>query len=132
MLARGKANGSEYVRVPSLFETWGIEKFLDIRPGHDKPKLVYRIPPIEHYAKHYFAMLLAVGAQSPKVLINDTDRLVYRREIHMGVDEIWTKMKPDYTALGYSSTWEKALKQPGAPWELDGEPQTHSTREGLT
>ena len=47
------AGFNDLIRIPSLYEQWGIMKFF--RPSTSD--LVYVIPPIKQYAEHYGAML---------------------------------------------------------------------------
>jgi hypothetical protein len=122
-----KPNESQnYLRIPCLFENFGIEKFLDMSPVKqgEKPRLLIKIPPTLEYANHYAALLKVIGADIERVIINQNDRQSYResiseatRKIKLQIDN--AQSKPiSYAGFGYYSHWEKALKDPKSPWKL--------------
>ncbi|MCM2322400.1 MAG: hypothetical protein NDJ90_03970 [Oligoflexia bacterium] len=122
LLADPARKGQQLVRIPSLYESWGIEKFLDVAPGQadGKPRVIIRVPPIEEYVYHYGSMGRLLGADVERVAINEADRAGLRDTMRRSVRELYARLpaKPDYVALGYASQWEKALQADGARWKL--------------
>ena len=128
-----KANGRTLERIPSLYDSWGIEKFLEVTAGQAKPRVIIRVPPIEQFTRHYGMLVSLMGAQPIRVAVNESDRKVYRERMKSSVSDLYAKLerKPDYVVLGYGRELGQQLTSEASPWKPVTEPRTVTLPDGL-
>ncbi len=124
----------ELVRIPSLYEAWGIHKFYALSNDGKDPRVIINVPPIKEYAQHYAAMLKLAGDPYPIVYLNDKDRELYRQRMAEAVDLIWQKAntKIDTVVLGYGYQWLGTLSDPGSwDWNTRTTPIEYDSNLGV-
>jgi hypothetical protein len=117
---------SEAVRIPSFYESWGIQKvYVPSRLFPDRrPRLVYVVPPSLQYLEHYAAMMGAINARVDRVVLDLRDQDEYRRELRESLAKISNRLmrsaegQPDFVVLGYYNQWQKVLKSSQSDWLL--------------
>ncbi len=130
LLANPAYPKQKLVRIPSTYEAWGIQKYLDVNAGQTgPPRLIYRVPPIQQYLEHYRAILEIAQSKrdpgpplkAPEIWLHRADREKFFREISAEVKSLaaqFAGLQPEHAALGYYSQWESALASPQSPWTL--------------
>jgi hypothetical protein len=116
--------GNKIRKIPSFYSLWGIDKYFverDSKTG--PPQVVFVVPAIREYVRHYASMLKIIGSENPRVFLNEADRLDLRYASHEAVEKI-SKSFPniaDVTVLGYAYEWENILSEKSAsnPWIMD-------------
>src|SRR5690606_5324871 len=79
-------------KIPSFYEAWGIEKYIDISTLADKPRVFLNIPPIKEYSEHYKRMLTHLRSPG-KVILNNTDGSVLREKFKQAVAFVFDELK---------------------------------------
>ncbi len=124
--------GRTLEHIPSLYDAWGIEKFLDVTPGQKKPRVIIRVPPIEQYVEHY-GMLARLGGTLEAAELNEVDRETHRGEMREAVARLYKDLgqKPDYVVMGYGEALKGQLEGETSAWEMIENPKTVRTTEGV-
>lgn len=107
------------VKVPSLYEEWGIEKYLVTSPK-EKPMLVFKILPSLNYARHYATMLNAIRPQQKdRVFFDTTSPQKYQNYLNLAAASIQKQLAEpyDYVSFGYEKVWADVLKS-NLSWSL--------------
>ncbi|MBS1984439.1 MAG: hypothetical protein JST16_09710 [Bdellovibrionales bacterium] len=123
----------QLVRIPSLYEDWGIEKFLDLSPQNGKAALVIKVPPISEYAKHYTSMATALGATVRASTMNQSDRAALKKSFAEGIDQVWAQLptKPEHVGFGYARHVQASLQDAQSSWNLVAPPTTYKSANGM-
>ena len=113
-------------RIPSLYEKWGIGKYLDMNSSPGLARVIIAVPPMEQYATHYGVLVKLAGGTIDTVRLNPADRAFYMREASAAVGEIYKKLNSnaDYVILGYADQIKTELALPTSPWKIAGTPIT--------
>lgn len=116
-----KLDNAKLIRLPSLYESWNIYKYLDANTLTSKtPTLYINVPPISEYVSHYAAMLKVFNIESETV-INIDDRKNLINLFHSEVNELFLKNSiPEQThvSIGYQRRIDDLLKNPHSSWEV--------------
>lgn len=119
-------------KLPSLYEEWGIAKYL-VQEGMEKPLLIIKIPTSYRYAQHYATMIRSINDKNIPVVEFDTKSEARERyEMSQGAGRLTQKLGRDYSivSFGYSSTWIEALKG-HADWKFISQSAAEDVRSGL-
>ncbi|MBC7466068.1 MAG: hypothetical protein H7256_08750, partial [Bdellovibrio sp.] len=123
----------DVVKVPSLYEEWGIEKYL-VSSVQEKPLLVFKVLPSMNYARHYATMLNAIYPQKKaRVFFDNGAPLKYQKFLDVAAGSIQKQLAQpyDYVSFGYEKVWSEVLKN-STVWSLvDQQKASDSIEAGL-
>ncbi len=125
-------DGAELVRIPSLYEKWGISKFIDTKTLRETiPQIYFNVPPINEYAEHY-AKMLGLLTESSNVRVNLDDRVKLQEQFDKEVSELFERGKikeQAHITLGYSGRFEELVKADLKEWDIISTDEIESTGE---
>jgi hypothetical protein len=109
---RTLAPGETAYRVPSLYESWGIQRYL-VANGNDEMKYVFVLPPVREYVQQYAFLLKMAGAQEPSIEID----LEARARLVSSTEQSYKALlkraggaKPTHVFMGYSAQAEELIR----------------------
>ena len=109
------------VRIPSIYENWGIKKFIDLQTLSDKrPKVYFNIPPLREYAHHYSKMIGHL-VEGKEIRLNLNDRNNLRKTFQREVTALFEKGKIDeqaHISLGYFRILDEFLQGNLKNWNV--------------
>jgi hypothetical protein len=98
-------------KIPSLYEEWGIAKYL-VKQDGVKPILIFKIPTSYRYAQHYATMIRSINNKiEPVVDYDQKSESRERYDMIQGATRLTDQLGKDYSIIsfGYSGTWINAL-----------------------
>jgi hypothetical protein len=131
-----KKLNQQLVRIPSLYEDWGIMKYIDLETlREEKPTVYFNIPPIREYLEHYVRMF-DVNKGELEAILNLADRDNFKNSFANEVNQIVENhgIKPQMNfSLGYGRHFESVFNSLTDEWEvLSIENITRSKLLGIT
>lgn len=105
-----KTSPSQIHKLPGLYQSWGIQKFLTVS-ADGIPALVYVVPPAREYLEHYQMMLTQLSGRPVPVYRSPEDFKAWRMTLAQGVRDLGKKLGGsfDYVILGYYNQWPEVL-----------------------
>ncbi len=106
---------SEVTKIPSLYEEWGIVKYL-IKSNESFSTVLIHIPTSLRYAKHYATMIKQLNNNlSENVIYDKNSYLNESLAMKQGANNILKIINSNYSIVtfGYSDAWLKSLEKTG-------------------
>lgn len=101
----------DVVKIPSLYETWGIAKFFIPRQlGINTQMLIWVVPPGLRYVRHYLSIFDLYSKVSARGFLDESAADSFQKLAVANAKNIG-KNKFDYLLFGYDRVWLETLQK---------------------
>jgi len=117
ILGREDISLNQFKKIPNPYSTWDIDRYLDLSTA--RPRVIIRIQPNVHLAKHYQAMFIQAGVTNLKVSVSNASRAQLQNDFRSATMKLLAKMgnQSQVLVFGYEYLWRKMFETtPG--WTL--------------
>ncbi|MFZ3230626.1 MAG: hypothetical protein WA160_10515 [Pseudobdellovibrio sp.] len=102
----------DVIKIPTLYEAWGLSKYLVPAQGKLKsPTLIWIVPPALRYVRHYLTSFGMFSKTKPIGFVDNAAVNNYKQLAKHNAKIVSTNVNIDYLAFGYEKTWLTEIKK---------------------